>query len=909
LYTLEFGTDTIWPPDEKLPETFRKKDRDKIMKYGFNPGLGIKKLHELGYTGEGVSVAIIDQPLLLTHIEYQDRDIRYYKINEKGLGNATTSSHGPGMTSILVGKNTGVAPESTVYYFANPTWLGDQKNEADAIRKVIELNKKLPENKKIRVISLSHGVDRSLTNWEMLQEAIKEAEAANIILVDVNSFLQLLNVTCLPWNNKDNPESYQISKAFDNEYIRNNPDCFFVPTGGKTIAYGDYDEHYFYQTNSGVSSAVPYVAGLIALGLQADPTLTRNKALKYLKESAYKFHAGKLINPVGFIEVVEKNRSYPKDVLDDRDYKYFLYNKNKVTDEDFKAIQEYISQFGNKYISILKDVSECKTAIEIYKILKEDAKKRTGDLLGIQIFGSSNDVPSFDINFKIQMENGIDEAGSFKSDHFYSNFNSENLYKNISIYDIFKKNLKVDFVPEWPVARLPLGKGEIAAYVKKYFDYSKKIKNRKIRLVDFSSPVFNSVHHTDDTGVLLNRMSEEFKLIDKDYYKLYGNLKGKYPVGTEVLGDFSKDSLSKENRNGIMHLAINSHGQWNNIDQYVVSDSENEFINEARVKEKNDKGEAMFRISLVNMDTINDVLRYNYYTLFSRSCLNAYELNNNNIIHEAMAKGKLISAMAHSSVGANNGMDVYASFTDLKYNNSAYYYMMYVYSLFSGNTVSDSFYKAKRAYVEEVLKHRTLGGGYGNYQFQLHNILSHNYLGMLEFLQGSDISLRKLTINMAHNVAHLQTYSNKSNIDRDVDPYGTYTSLIPVINKTQKEIVVFEDDNIKYGPIFNKSKFENEAFVLHELSSAVDKDNVYVKAKYTSPVKAHIGIRLAGDAPGLFHSWKNKTNVGENICIFKLKKEDIYSYKADVCIEVGDENSIVVDIGLLCAIAGINTNK
>ena len=70
-----------------------------------------------------------------------------------------------------------------------------------------------------------------------------------------------------------------------------------------------------------------------------------------------------------------KNRSYPKDVLDDRDYKYFLYNKNKVTDEDFKAIQEYISQFGNKYISILKDVSECKTAIEIYKILRKMRKR------------------------------------------------------------------------------------------------------------------------------------------------------------------------------------------------------------------------------------------------------------------------------------------------------------------------------------------------------------------------------------------------------------------------------------------------------------------------------------------------------------------------------------------------------
>ena len=87
-----------------------------------------------------------------------------------------------------------------------------------------------------------------------------------------------------------------------------------------------------------------------------------------------------------------------------------------------------------------------------------------------------------------------------------------------------------------------------------------------------------------------------------------------------MLGDFSKDSLSKENRNGIMHLAINSHGQWNNIDQYVVSDSENEFINEARVKERMIKGSHVQNL-LVNMDTINDVLRYNYYTLFHAAAL------------------------------------------------------------------------------------------------------------------------------------------------------------------------------------------------------------------------------------------------------------------------------------------------
>jgi len=37
------------------------------------PGLGLRALHEQGYTGRGVNVAIIDGPLLADHEEFGDR--------------------------------------------------------------------------------------------------------------------------------------------------------------------------------------------------------------------------------------------------------------------------------------------------------------------------------------------------------------------------------------------------------------------------------------------------------------------------------------------------------------------------------------------------------------------------------------------------------------------------------------------------------------------------------------------------------------------------------------------------------------------------------------------------------------------------------------------------------------------
>lgn len=53
---------------------------------------------------------------------------------------------------------------------------------------------------------------------------------------------------------------------------------------------------------------------------------------------------------------------------------------------------------------------------------------------------------------------------------------------------------------------------------------------------------------------------------------------------------------------------------------------------------------------------------------------------NNNIIHEAMAEGKMISSISNSIVNSNNGMDVYDNIDNIKYNNPTYNYMLYVLS-------------------------------------------------------------------------------------------------------------------------------------------------------------------------------------------------------------------------------------
>jgi hypothetical protein len=61
---VSFNSDTVWPED--LPD---RCDPEALLELGKNPGLGVRSLHAEGITGAGVSIAIIDQPLLTSHVE------------------------------------------------------------------------------------------------------------------------------------------------------------------------------------------------------------------------------------------------------------------------------------------------------------------------------------------------------------------------------------------------------------------------------------------------------------------------------------------------------------------------------------------------------------------------------------------------------------------------------------------------------------------------------------------------------------------------------------------------------------------------------------------------------------------------------------------------------------------------
>jgi hypothetical protein len=294
LFTLTFDTKTKWPQPTLLPEGF---DPAELLELGKEPGLGIRELQALGFTGAGVTVAYIDQALLLNHSAYDNVKLHYEE-----LLSAKPSMHGPAVLSLLAGREIGIIPEAEVYFFAHNGGQEGNKYEALALERIVELNAELPPGKKIRVVGISHAPDDSVNKEyaDQLRAAEKKARDSGIIVVDCN--YPLLTAGVRGYGNREDYRSYKISP-----WLKDVPEPLrrgrlIVPADGRTTAAGYLvdPDHYVYWAEGGFSWAVPYVVGLIAMALQIDPDLTAEGVFFHLHSTAHEHLGGDFANPRAF---------------------------------------------------------------------------------------------------------------------------------------------------------------------------------------------------------------------------------------------------------------------------------------------------------------------------------------------------------------------------------------------------------------------------------------------------------------------------------------------------------------------------------------------------------------------------------------------------------------------------------
>jgi subtilisin family serine protease len=304
--TLTFNQQSVWPVAARLP---MGNNPVVLLKKAMNPGLGVRSLHRQSITGKGINVAIIDQPLYLDHPEFAGKIVKYYDTGCE----SESSMHGPAVTSLLVGTNCGTAPEARVYYAAAPSWKKDADYYAKALDWIIEQNEDLPASEKIRVVSVSAAPSGAGSpfdkNQQMWDEACARAEKAGILVLDCTTHHGFIS-SC--WCSADEPEDVKkCTPGYPGQPPQSYPGRILVPSSPRTTAE-EYDKGKFgyqYCGRGGLSWAIPYCAGVLAMGWQINPALSPEQMRQLLFQSAYVTPGGeKIINPREFINLVKKTK-------------------------------------------------------------------------------------------------------------------------------------------------------------------------------------------------------------------------------------------------------------------------------------------------------------------------------------------------------------------------------------------------------------------------------------------------------------------------------------------------------------------------------------------------------------------------------------------------------------------------
>ena len=321
----DFDVSTQWPED--LPEGF---DPEKYIELGKSPGLGIRGLHQRGITGKGVGIAIIDQTLLVDHVEYKDQ-LRHYEQLGSGAEDGSAEMHAPAVASIAVGKSVGVAPEADLYMIC-PDWkvVNGQVDFAElarAVDRVVAINQQLPEGRKIRVLSMSIGWTfgwiGSPVGYCAIVKAVNRAKEQGIFVVSSSLsstykgfYFHGLGRDSLA--DPENPGSYGPGSWWADRYYRTGriaegTEALLVPMDSRATAAMCSPVDYAFYAEGGWSWCAPYIAGLYAMACQVKPdvtpasfwaaalatgdtvTLSRN-------DTTYDF--GKIVNPTKLMEAL-----------------------------------------------------------------------------------------------------------------------------------------------------------------------------------------------------------------------------------------------------------------------------------------------------------------------------------------------------------------------------------------------------------------------------------------------------------------------------------------------------------------------------------------------------------------------------------------------------------------------------
>jgi hypothetical protein len=148
------------------------------------------------------------------------------------------------------------------------------------VRRILEINDQLAPDRKIRVIAIQVGWDKSQRGYDEMTAACAAARAAGLLVVSSS----IEQVHDLKFHGLGRPaladperfESYRPGSWWARQFPRfaELRDRLLVPMDSRTVASHVGTEDYFFTSQGGWSWSIPYLAGAYCLAAQVHPSIT-----------------------------------------------------------------------------------------------------------------------------------------------------------------------------------------------------------------------------------------------------------------------------------------------------------------------------------------------------------------------------------------------------------------------------------------------------------------------------------------------------------------------------------------------------------------------------------------------------------------------------------------------------------
>lgn len=281
------------------------------------PALGVRKLHQMGFTGKGIGIAVIDSGIH-PHPDFKGRIVAFKDFTNGGNSVYDDAGHGTHVAGIAAGsgasssgKVQGVAPRANLIGLKVMNQWGHANSGTENTIAAINWCIKNKEKYNIKVINIS----LTLSNNPKLSRIIKEAVKDGIVIVKsagndgpekgtINYpgiLPDVITVGNLDQNETEDPKDDKIDDFSSRGPAPGGlkkPDLSapgvkiyapYVPDGNidnETEWDADKDGKIDYIALSGTSFAAPFVSGVAALMLQTNPELTPDEVKYILMDTA-----------------------------------------------------------------------------------------------------------------------------------------------------------------------------------------------------------------------------------------------------------------------------------------------------------------------------------------------------------------------------------------------------------------------------------------------------------------------------------------------------------------------------------------------------------------------------------------------------------------------------------------------